>query len=63
MEHFVIGMSEDVEAEYGQRADAPVTLLSICEGEIYCVEGFKTISGAKDQLLAECIEMPSYEIL
>ncbi len=49
-ETFIIGQSEDCEAEYGFRADAAVSLLSMCNDEIYCVEGFATIADATASL-------------
>lgn len=50
MEHFVIGQSEDVEAEYAYRADEPVTLLCLVDGEPISVEGFFTIEYAQRYL-------------
>jgi hypothetical protein len=62
-ERFVIGKSEDVEAEYGSRDDAPVTLLSMIDDEIFSVEGFSTIERAKLHLHKEQVSPMQIEIL
>jgi hypothetical protein len=59
-ELFVVGDSEDTEAEYGSRSDAPFTLLSIFADEVYCVEGFKTLAAAKAALKSD--DVPSSQI-
>ena len=52
-EIFVIGASADTEAEYGCRSDRPVSILHMCDGEIYAVEGAETIASARAALLAD----------
>lgn len=50
MERFVVGLSEDVEAEYAYGADAPVTLLCLADNEPVSIEGFFTIEAAQNAL-------------
>jgi len=50
-ELFIIADSEDAEAEYGSRADSPVTVLEFYEGELFCVYGFATAQAAKADLI------------
>jgi hypothetical protein len=51
-ERFTIGDSDDCEAEYGSRADDPVTVLEFYNGEITSYYGFATIAAAKAHLIA-----------
>lgn len=50
MERFIVGRSEDVEAEYAYRADSPVTLLFLADDEPVSVEGFSTVEAARSAL-------------
>ena len=50
---FVIGNSEDTEAEYGFRSESAATMLSMFNDEVYCVEGFATVEAARANLKAE----------
>jgi len=50
-ERFIIGNSDDCEAEYGLRDEAPVTVLEFYEGDVVCVYGFATIAAAKADLI------------
>ncbi len=43
----IIGDSQDTEAEYGSRAEAPFTVLLAYDGEVYSAEGFNSIQSAK----------------
>lgn len=60
-EIFIVGSSEDCEAEYSFRADAPFTILSMYQNEVYCAEGFKTLEAAKADLKAN--EIKSSQII
>lgn len=53
MDRFILGSSASVEAEYGLRADAAVTLLHLYEGEPVTWEGFVSIEAAKAALKAD----------
>ena len=50
-ERFIIGNSEDAEAEYGSRDEQAVTVIELYEGEVTCVYGFDTVEAAKADLL------------
>ena len=53
-ETFVIGDSEATEAEFGARANDPVTLLTFSEhDEVVCIQGFQTFDEAKQVLKQE----------
>ena len=47
MERIVIGKSADVEAEYGQAADAPYTLAILTNEAVISIEGYSTYAAAK----------------
>lgn len=51
IEFFIFGASEDVEAEYGQRAPHhPYTLLTLVNDEAVCCEGFDTLLALQREL-------------
>jgi hypothetical protein len=63
MERFVVGMSEDTEAEYGFRSDKAVSLLTMFEGECFVVEGFDSIEAARADLKANGVPGAQIEVL
>ena len=52
-ETFIIAQSEAAEAEYGQCADAPFTVIGLFEGEVFVVYGASAFAAAKAELLAD----------
>lgn len=51
-ETFIIGASEDTEAEYGSRSDlSAFTVIGIYNGEIFTVYGANSLKEAKAELI------------
>lgn len=51
-ETFIIGSSEDAEAEYGSRSEtSPFTVIGMYDGEIFTVYGANSIKEAKAELI------------
>lgn len=56
-ETFIIAASDDMEAEYGSRAEASlVTVIGMFDGEIFVVYGANSIDDAKAELIADGAE-------
>ena len=47
MTKIIVGLSENMEAEYGSAADAVATLLILVDDEVISVEGYSTLNLAK----------------
>ena len=63
-DRFIVGYSDNVEAEYSFRSTEPITILTLSsEGEAICVEGFSTKEKALDYLLRENVDNSLIEML
>lgn len=62
-ERFIVGMSEDTEAEYGFRSDRPVSLLTMVEDDVLVVEGFASLEAARADLKANAVPSAMIEWL
>jgi hypothetical protein len=55
-ELLVVGLSDNVFAEYSYRADAPFTWLELWDGEVISVKGYSN----KAEMLADAVEAESF---
>ena len=54
-ETFIIGDSEGMEAEYSERADAPVSVIGFYDGQSFVFYGAQTIAAAKRKRIVRLI--------
>lgn len=62
-ERFIIGKSEDIEAEYGFCSENPITLLSFYNDEVIATEGFASITDAMEDLKRNNVPIDKIEFI